>query len=313
MTIVVTGSVAFDNIMNFPGYFKDHILPDKVHVLSVSFLLETMQRMRGGAAANIAYSLALMGESPQILATVGDDFDGYRTELEAAGVDTSPVQVVSGEFTASAFITTDKDDNQITGFYPGAMREAGAMLSVHDLETDPELVVVSPDDPVAMARYPGECRDRGIPYVYSPGQQIVSLDSGQLMDGIKGAKCLIGNDYEMEMIASKVGYQASELTWLAEIVITTMGEKGSKIVSPAEEIEIPAIPVSNVADPTGAGDAYVAGVARGIAKGQDPKTYGQVASLAAARAVEHYGTQAHSYSAAEFESQYRGHFGTSAG
>jgi adenosine kinase len=313
MTIVVTGSVAFDNIMNFPGFFKDHILPDKVHVLSVSFLLETMQRMRGGAAANIAYSLALLGESPQLLAAVGDDFEGYRRELEAAGVNTSAVQVVPGEFTASAFITTDKDDNQITGFYPGAMREAGAMLSVHDLEADPELVVVSPDDPAAMIRYPGECRDRGIPYVYSPGQQIVSLDAGQLMDGIKGAKCLIGNDYEMEMIASKVGYRASELTELAEIVITTMGEKGSKIVTAAEEVEIPAVPVANVADPTGAGDAYVAGVARGIAKGQSPTTYGQVASLAAARAVEHYGTQAHAYSAAEFESQYRGHFGTSAG
>jgi adenosine kinase len=299
--------------MNFPGFFKDHILPDKVHVLSVSFLLETMQRMRGGAAANIAYTLALLGESPQLLAAVGDDFEGYRTALEEAGVDTRAVHVVPGEFTASAFITTDKDDNQITGFYPGAMREAGAVLSIHDLESEPELVVVSPDDPAAMARYPGECRDRGIPYVYSPGQQIVSLDSSQLMDGIKGAKCLIGNDYEMEMIASKVGYQATDLTGLAEIVITTMGEKGSRIVTADDDLDIPAVPVDNVADPTGAGDAYVAGVARGIARGQDPSRYGQVASLAAARAIEHYGTQAHSYSADEFQAQYDGHFGSSPG
>lgn len=309
MTIVVTGSVAFDIIMNFPGHFKEHILPEKVHVLSVSFLLETMQRMRGGAAANIAYNLALLGESSQILAAVGDDFADYREQLEAAGVDTSPVHVVPGEFTASAFITTDKDDNQITGFYPGAMREGGALLSFHNLKTEPDLAVISPDDPAAMSRFPAECRDRGIPYVYSPGQQIVSLDADQLMDGIKGARCLIGNDYEMEMIASKIGYQSNELTGLAEIVITTFGERGSKIVgADGEVVDIPPVAVERVADPTGAGDAYVAGVARGLARGQSPAVYGRVASLAAARAIEHYGTQAHSYSPQDFNAQYEARF-----
>jgi adenosine kinase len=310
MSIVVTGSVAFDNIMNFPGFFKDHILPDKVHMLSVSFLLETMQRMHGGAAANIAYNLALLSERPSLLAAVGDDFDDYRKWLEQAGVDTSPIQVIAGEYTATAFITTDKDDNQITGFYPGAMREAGKVLSIADIDAATiDLVVISPDDPEAMAGYPGECRDLGVPFIFSPGQQIVSLDEEQLMNGIKGAQCLIGNDYEMEMIAAKIGRPPSELLGLADVVITTFGDKGSKILTGDGEVDIPAARVPQVADPTGAGDAYVAGVAFGLLSNQRPESYGRIASLVAAHAVEHYGTQSHSFTTEEFDATFASHFG----
>jgi len=194
--IVVTGSIAFDNIMDFPGYFKDHILPEKVHMLSVSFLVETMKKQHGGAGANVAYNLALMGERPLLVGAVGDDFGDYQAWLENKGVDTSAVLHVPDEFTASAFITTDLDNNQITGFYPGAMRQAGG-FSFDDVDGDISLVVITPDNPDAMAHYPGECRRRAIPYVFCPGQQTVSLTPEQLVGAVTGAACVIGNDYEM--------------------------------------------------------------------------------------------------------------------
>jgi adenosine kinase len=308
MSIVVTGSIAFDNIMDFPGSFKDHILPDKVHILSVSFLVETLKRQRGGAAANVAYNLALLGESSSILGAVGEDFGDYRGWLEEAGVDTSAIWIVPGEFTASAFITTDRDDNQITGFYPGAMRLAGD-LSLHDLDTDISLVVITPDDPAAMAKYPGECRALGVPYVYSPGQQIVSLTPEQLTDGVTGARCLIGNDYEMEMIAAKTGHTHQDLLRMAGMVITTLGEHGSRIATPQGTVDIEAVAPARVVDPTGAGDAYVAGVARGLLRGDAPEDFGRVAALAASQAIAEYGTQSHRYDPAEFAATSIAHFG----
>lgn len=307
MSILVTGSIAFDNIMNFPGYFKDHILPEKVHILSVSFLVESLKRQRGGAAANVAYNLALLGEKPRLLGAVGDDFGEYRERLEEAGVDTSPVWMIPGEFTASAFITTDRDDNQITGFYPGAMRLASD-LSITDIE-EASLVVITPDDPGAMAKYPAECRALGIPYIYSPGQQIVILSPEQLTDGVGGARCVIGNDYEMEMIQSKTGHTHRDLLGMADMVITTLGDRGSHIETADGLVEIPAVAPANVVDPTGAGDAYVAGVARGIAASASPEDFGRVAALSASYAISEYGTQAHSYTPAEFAEASVKHFG----
>jgi len=308
VAIVVTGSIAFDNIMDFPGYFKDHILPEKVHMLSVSFLVESMKKQHGGAGANVAYNLALLGERPLLLGAVGDDFGEYREFLEARGVDTSAILVVPDEFTASAFITTDRDDNQITGFYPGAMRRAGE-LSLDDLAGDVSLVVVTPDDPAAMSRHPGQCRRRGVPYVFCPGQQTVSLTSGQLVDGVTGAKCVIGNDYEMELIADKTGHSAAGLLDLAEIVITTLGDRGSRIATADGTTEIDIVPAARVTDPTGAGDAYLAGAAWGIARGAAPGDFGRVAALAASHAIEEYGTQAHSYTPAEFAEECVARFG----
>jgi adenosine kinase len=306
--IVVTGSIAFDNIMDFPGYFKDHILPEKVHMLSVSFLVETMKKQHGGAGANVAYNLALLGERPLLVGAVGDDFAEYREWLESKGVDTSAILVVPGEFTASAFITTDRDDNQITGFYPGAMRNAGG-FSLDDVDGDISLIVITPDNPDAMARYPGECRRRGIPYVFCPGQQTVSLTAEQLVDGVTGAKCVIGNDYEMELIADKTGHSVDGLLELAEIVVTTLGDKGSRIASAGGTAEIDIVPRSRITDPTGAGDAYLAGIAWGLARGAAPRDFGRVAALAASHAIVEYGTQAHTYTQAEFSEECVARFG----
>ena len=308
MSIVVTGSVAFDNIMDFPGAFQDHILPDKVHMLSVSFLVDSLQKLRGGAGANAAYNLALLGERPTLLAAVGDDFEAYGRELEAAGVDVSRVHVAQDEFTACAFITTDRHDNQITGFFPGAMRHASE-LSLRDLSGEIDLVVITPDAPDAMARYPKECRELGVPYVYSPAQQIVSLDGDTLADGIRGARCVIGNDYEMQLVADKTGLAAADLLDLADIVVTTRGEKGSTIASKDAEVTVPIAPARSLVDPTGAGDAYVAGIARGLVRGEAPEVYGRVAALTAVHVVENYGTQAHAFDDATFAARYAEAFG----
>jgi adenosine kinase len=306
--IVVTGSIAFDNIMDFPGYFKDHILPEKVHMLSVSFLVETMKKQHGGAGANVAYNLALMGERPLLVGAVGDDFAEYRGCLEAKGVDTSAVLVVPGEFTASAFITTDLDNNQITGFYPGAMRQAGG-FSLEVVKDDVSLVVITPDNPAAMVRYPGECRRLGIPYVFCPGQQTVSLSAEQLVDGVTGARCVIGNDYEMELIADKTGHTVDGLLELAEIVVTTLGDEGSRIATAAGTTAIGVVTHPQITDPTGAGDAYLAGIAWGLAHRAAPRDYGRVAALTASYAILEYGTQAHSYTPAELAAECVARFG----
>ena len=277
-------------------------------MLSVSFLVDSLKKQYGGVAANVAYNLTLHDEKPALLAAVGQDFDEYRAFMDERGIDTSAVRVVDGEFTASAFITSDKDNNQIAGFYPGAMREASG-LSLDDTKGTADLVVITPDAPEAMARYPGQCRDRGIPYVFSPGQQIVSLTPEQLMDGVKGARCLIGNDYEMELIASKTGTTMDDLLDLADVVITTYGEQGSAISDGGTRVEIPAASTSEVVDPTGAGDAYLAGVALGLLRGEAPERYGRIASLTAAHAVEHYGTQRHTFDADGFAKRYAETFG----
>jgi adenosine kinase len=306
--IVVTGSVAFDHIMDFPGRFKEHILPDKVHMLSVSFLVDNLKKVRGGCAANIAYNLALLGERPKMVATVGDDFAEYRAWLEEHGVDTSGTRVVTGDFTASCFITTDLDDNQITGFYTGAMRAAGSVSLRESLQPG-DVAIISPNDPGAMTRYPGECRELGAAWVYDPGQQIVRLSGEDILDGVSGARCVIGNDYEMALIQEKAGRTPEAMLELSETVIVTRGEHGSTIMTRDGEVEIPAAKARRVLDPTGAGDAYRAGVLLGLMRGDPPERYGRVASLAAVYAVEEYGTQAHSYTRAEFAARYREAFG----
>lgn len=307
MSIVVTGSVAFDNIMNFPGRFKDHILPEKIHVLSVAFQVDTLKKQHGGTAANIAYNLALHGERPKILATAGNDFAEYGEWLEFRGVDISSIQVIPDEYTATAFITTDLDDNQIIGFHPGAMREAGK-LSLHAIPSDIDLVIIAPDDPLAMARYPGECRERGIPFIFCPGQQTVALSEEQLLNGVTGARCVVGNDYEMELIASKTGADIDRLTELAEVVITTLADCGSSIATAEGTIEVPIAPSTVVNDPTGAGDAYLAGLAIGMLRGEPPARYGRIAALTATHAVEFHGTQQHVFDAASFSERYRAAF-----
>lgn len=309
MTIVVTGSVAYDYIMSFPGRFKEHILPEKIDTLSVSFLVDSMRRERGGCAPNIAYSLRLLGERPCIMAAVGQDFGDYQRWLEEQGIDTSGIRVYPDDFTASFFVSTDLDNNQIASFYTGAMRWASE-LSFRDLDhVDIDLAVISPNDPAAMIKYVQECKELGIPYVYDPSQQIVRLEGKDLLEGARGARVLVVNEYEFEMIKNKTGLDERELLGLAETTIVTCGERGSRIFDRGEEIQIPVAPPRRVAEPTGVGDAYRAGIIVGMLARLPWEVAGRMGSLAATYVLEHYGTQSHRYTLSEFLDRYREVFG----
>jgi adenosine kinase len=309
LSIIVTGSVAFDYIMSFPGYFKEHILPEKIEILSVSFLVDSMRRERGGCATNIAYSLGLLGERPRLMATVGQDFEEYRVWLEANCVDTSLTVEIPGEFTSSCFINTDLDNNQIVSFYNGAMSKAST-LSFHDLDyRDIEVAIISPSDPAAMVKYARECQELSIPYIYDPSQQIIRLGGEELVAGIGGCKVLVVNDYEFEMTKNKTGLTDEEILELTETVVITRGEGGSTVTTRQGHLEIPPIIPQPLVEPTGVGDAYRAGLIKGIVHGYSWETTGRLGSLAATYTLESYGTQNHSYTLEEFVARYRENFG----
>lgn len=309
MRIVVTGSIAFDYIMSFPGRFKDHILPDKIHMLSVSFLVDSMRKERGGCAPNIAYSLALLGERPTVMGTVGQDFSDYRAWLEQHGVDTSLIREVPDLFTASFFVSTDQDNNQIASFYTGAMARARD-LSFRDVGAPmPALAVISPNDPLAMTQYAQECKALGIPYIYDPSQQIIRLSAEELVESARGAKALIVNDYELEMFKNKTRLTDEEVQGLADILIVTCGEEGSVIWADGRRVDVPPVCPSTLCEPTGVGDAYRAGIIKGMLRGYSWETTGRIASLAATYVLERHGTQNHRYTRAEFVARYRQAFG----
>lgn len=312
MRVVVTGSVAYDYIMSFPGYFKDHILPDKIDILSVSFLVDSLKRQRGGCATNIAYNLALLGERPTVMATVGQDFGEYKAWLEENGVDTSGIKIIPEDFTASFFVSTDRRGCQIASFYTGAMSKAKLLSFKEHAPADTRLAIISPNDPEAMCAYVRECRQLGIPYIYDPSQQIVRLSPGDLVEGIRGACMLIVNDYEFEMLKNKTGYGEAELAELAGILIVTRGECGSTIVVGDQVIQIPAVMPRCLVDPTGVGDAYRAGIIKGMLYGATWETTGRVAALAATYALEEHGTQNHRYTIPEFLKRYAETFGDAA-
>ena len=315
MRIVVTGSLAYDYIMNFPGYFKDHILPDKVHMLSVSFLVDSMRRMRGGVAGNIAYTLALLGERPLVVATAGQDFGEYRAWMEHQGIDASGIKLIDDEFTASCFINTDKSNNQIVAFYTGAMAQS-KHLSLLDFGLGAgDLVIISPTDPEAMSRYAEECRTHGIPFLFDPGKQTPRLDSEQILAGLTGASVLVGNDYEFGMMAQKTGKSEAELIASAPLTVVTRGEQGSTLYTSqtnGQGLHIPVAPIADVVDPTGAGDAYLGGLVFGLARRFPLEVTGRVAALAAAYAIEHRGGQEHTYTPAAFAERYAAAFGAAA-
>ncbi|HEX6289264.1 MAG TPA: carbohydrate kinase family protein [Herpetosiphonaceae bacterium] len=311
MQIIVTGSIAYDYIMVFPGQFKDHILPDKMHILSVSFLVDSLKRLRGGTAPNIAYNLALLRERPTVVGTVGEDFAEYRAWLDSRGIDTSGIREIAGEFTASCFINTDLQDNQITAFYAGAMAHA-ASISFHDSEhAEADLVIIAPNDPAAMNRYATECTALGIPYLYDPSMQAPRMTAEELEAGFRGAKILTGNDYEFGMMAEKLRITEEQLRRCVPITIMTRGEAGALLTVEGEEFEIPAARARQVVDPTGAGDAFRAGFVKGMVRGFSWPVVGRMAALSAVYAIEHAGTQQHSYTIAEFVERYRENFGSS--
>ena len=312
MRTYVTGSIAYDYIMVFPGKFREHILPEKMHVLSVSFLVDSLKRQRGGTGANIAFNLALLGQRPVLVGAVGEDFGEYRQWLERHGVDVGGVRPISGEFTSSCFINTDMQDNQITAFYPGAMSHA-VQVSPADVGATPaDLVVIAPNATEAMARYAAECTERSIPYLYDPSMQLPRMSKEELEEGCRGAKVLIGNDYEFGMMAEKLGVSEDDLHGRVPITVITRGEAGATIVADGERHEVPAAKPEQVVDPTGAGDAFRAGLIVGMARGLSWPIAGRIAALTAVHAVEKMGPQEHSYTLSEFVDRYRANFGPAA-
>ena len=304
--IAVTGSVAWDHIMNFPGQFKDHILADKLHILNVSFLVGELERQRGGCAANIAYSLALHGLDAKVVAAVGSDFAPYREWLFEQGVDVGGVVEHDDLLTASCFITTDRDNNQITCFYPGAMARAGE-LSLEGME--PALVTISPNDPDAMRAYPRQCRELGLPFIYDPGQQVIALSGEDFVDGITGARAPVSNDYELAVVQEKSGRSLEELLELCEAVVVTLGKEGSRVHARGKApIAVPAAPVESIVDPTGCGDAFRGGLVKGLVTGEDWETCLQLGSLTAAYCLEVQGTTGYAFTPTAFAERYQSAF-----
>jgi adenosine kinase len=308
MKIVVTGSIAFDYLMSFPGKFTEHFLPEHMNRVSLSFLVDTMDKRRGGCAPNIAYTLALLGERPRLMAAAGEDFPEYRQWLEAAGVDTSLVVQIPGKFTASFFCSTDLENNQIASFYTGAMADSGQLSFRTAGET--ALAIISPNDPGAMMQYAEECRTLGIAYIFDPGQQCTRMTGDELKDGIVGAHLVICNDYEFELIRQKTGFSEGAVLAQAKSLVITRGEDGSSVyLSSGERIDIAAIPPHRIVDPTGVGDAYRGGLMKGMALRLPYETCARMGSVAAAYALEHLGGQSHSYTFDEFTRRYEQHFG----
>jgi len=309
MNIVVTGSIAYDYLMTFPGHFSEHFLPDEIDHLSVSFLVDEMRRQRGGVATNIAYNLALLGERPRVMATVGQDFDEYRIWLEAQGVDTSLIHTELDLFTASCFINTDRDGNQIVSFYTGAMARA-SNLSFHDQDVgEVDLVVISPNDPGAMIQYAAECQALDIPYLYDPSQQIIRLSGEDLRSGLEGCSLLVINEYEFGMLREKTGMSAEAIqSTPARACVVTLGGEGTRIWAEGRVYDIPVVPPEQMDEPTGVGDAFRGGLIKGLALDLPWDMAGRLGALAATYTLEHFGPQSHHYTLDEFVTRFREHF-----
>ncbi len=308
MKIALTGSIAYDYLMSFPGHFQEHFLADKLDSISLSFLVDKMVKRRGGIGPNIGYTLALLGGSPILFSTVGQDFGDYRSWLEEKGVDTSGVQVIEDDFTASFFATTDKNNCQISSFYPGAMAYA-AQVKLTEWRGDPlDLIVISPTDPGAMNQYIDEAAELGIPYLYDPSQQTVRLSGEELRKGVERAYALFVNYYEFCLIEKHTGLSLADIRDLVEILVITKGEEGSLIYSNGEEIEVSQVPPAAIIDPTGVGDAYRGGFLTGLSYKLDLELCGQIGALAASYCLETDGPQSHSYTPQEFIDRFRVHF-----
>ncbi len=305
MNIVVFGSLAYDRIMDFPGHFADHILPEKIHVLNVCFQVNGMREEVGGTAGNIAYALKLMGQTPVISATIGRDCQRYFQWLARNGISTEHIRVIEDEFTAGAFITTDQADNQITGFNPGAMKYSSC-LSFDGLSAPDTLMIVAPGNLEDMANYPRECRARGIPYIFDPGQSLPTWNPRDLLGAIEGSLLLISNDYELDLIMNKTGLTRRQLLERTGAIVTTLGEQGSQVSTAAGEAAIPTIRPRRVVDPTGAGDSYRGGLMTGLAQGLEITRCALMGSVCASFAVECYGTQEYAFSRDEFEERLNG-------
>ena len=309
MKTLVTGSMAFDTIMVFEDQFKNHILPEQTHILNVCFLVPSMNRVMGGCAGNIAYTLKLLGGDPHIMATVGEDFAPYMNWLEKNQLPTSGIKTIEDSFTAQAFITTDLDNNQIIAFHPGAMNFAH-QNKVTDIDGI-ELGIVGPDGRDAMIEHSAQFAAAKIPFFFDPGQGLPMFEGSDILTFLDQATYAIVNDYESEMLMEKTGLSLAELAEKVDALIITRGGKGSEVYSNGEKIDIASAPISEAVDPTGCGDAYRAGVLYGLSQGFGWKTCGQIGSLCGAIKIEQSGTQQHSFTSEEFAQRYEQAFGES--
>jgi adenosine kinase len=308
--LFVSGSLAYDRIMAFPGKFADHILPEKIHILNVCFMVNGLTERFGGTAGNIAYNLALLEERPVILATCGKDFGPYREWLAGLRLPLEGIKEIPQEFTAGAYITTDLADNQITGFNPGAMKYP-SQHPFGNLNPGSSLAIIAPGNLEDMLAYSRFYKTQGLPYIFDPGQSIPAWGGPELTEMAQGALSLITNDYELEMFQNKTGLTEKEILELTRVLITTRGESGSVIITGKEREEIPAAPPARVLDPTGAGDAYRAGLMKGLAQGLTWRQAARVGAVLASFCVEQQGTQEHRVDLSRFRQRHRECFGES--
>ena len=311
MRILLLGSIAYDNIMVFDGRFREHILPDQIHMLNVAFLVPALRREFGGCAANIAYNLRLLGEEPVVMATVGEDADAYYKRLDALGIARTHVREVAGTYTAQAFITTDLDDNQITAFHPGAMGHSH--LNSVAAAGAVDLAIVSPDGREGMLQHAHELKEENIPFVFDPGQGLPMFSGAELLDFVNLASYVAVNSYEGKMLEERTGVSIGKLAKRVQALIITHGAEGSEIYAGGQRLEIPCVKAKDIVDPTGCGDAYRAGLLYGIAAGMDWRSIGQLASLMGALKIGARGGQNHRATRAEIEAMYRERFNAQLG
>lgn len=309
MTALICGSYAFDTIMVFPDHFKNHILPDKIHILNVSFLVPDMRREFGGCAGNIAYNLNLLGGDVTPMATIGTDFAPYAKWMDECGITRKHMTEIEGSYTGQAFITTDQDDNQITAFHPGAMSESH-QNKVSDAQ-DVTLGIVSPDGREGMIEHARQFKEAGIPFIFDPGQGMPMFGEQELKTFIEQATWLTVNDYEMQMLMDKTGLTAGEISSQVDALIVTLGNKGSEIITADKTINIPAVKAKELLDPTGCGDAFRSGLLYGLMNGMDWEITGRIASLLGCIKIEHHGTQNHHFSMDEFKDRFKAEFNLS--
>ena len=307
MTTLICGSLAFDNIMVFPDRFKNHILPEQIHILNVAFLVPEMRREYGGCAGNIAYNLMLLGGEPLIMATVGDDATPYLERLDRLGLPRTHVRHVPGSFTAQAFITTDLDDNQITAFHPGAMGFSHLNKVEHAKAV--KLGIVAPDGREGMMQHARDFAAAGVPFIFDPGQGLPMFNGDELLDFMGLADYACFNDYEAKLLSDRTGRSLEQLAGDVKALIVTRGGEGSEIYADGRRYDIPCVPAAQVVDPTGCGDAYRAGLLYGIANGFDWPTIGRLAAVMGAIKIAHRGGQSHQPSREESSEPYRRTFG----
>jgi adenosine kinase len=307
MTALICGSMAFDTVMTFEGRFRDHILADKLHLLNVSFLTPAMRRNFGGCAGNIAYNLKLLGAEGLIMATVGHDFGPYAEWLDRWGIARTHVRTVAEEFTAQAFITTDLDNNQITAFHPGAMNHSH-LNRVSD-STGVKLGIVAPDGRAGMLEHAGQFAAAGLPFMFDPGQGLPMFGGEELRHFIERSAWVAVNDYEGSLLSERTGWSLEQIAAQVRALIVTRGAEGSWIFAQGQRLEIPVAPAAQLADPTGCGDAYRAGLLYGLARGLDWATTGRIAALMGSIKIEHHGTQQHRFTSGEFQQRFKQVFG----